>query len=85
MNLKALMTAILKAAWPGGASAPSVGSMAGNALAVPDTNIDRLSDASTTAAIVAASQGNPTFPISSVKITVTGKGTDELVGRYVDE
>lgn len=71
MDIKRLMVAILKAAWPGGSTAPTVGTMKADSRAIPDNNINVLADASTTAALVAATQGALDLPIASVKVTVT--------------
>ncbi|GEM_PF-4543257 len=84
MNLAAVMKAILMETWPGGASAPTVGSQAGNPLGIPNRNIDVMTEAATTAAIVATAAGAPPIPISTLKIAVDGS-IDEIVGRYVSE
>lgn len=82
-ELKNLVTAILKSFWPGGSSAPSHGSTKGAALSVPNSNIDIMSDATATAAIVASAQTAYDQPIDIKKIDIEDVGIDSLIARWV--
>ena len=85
MSPKDVFLAVVKAAWPLPDSVPTAGGMAGNALANPLSNINILADAVDTAALVAASTGDPAIPIATLDITVSGVGVETIIGRHVSD
>ena len=84
IDLKTLMVAILKAAWPGGATAPLHGTMKSAALAIPDNNINSIADGSTTPIYAALAMGDSAYPIQSANLTVSLE-QETIIARYVNE
>ena len=72
MDLGKLMKGMLFGMWSGAATAtaPAVGSQAGNPSTVPSKTIDDMSVASSTMAIAAVGKGNPSMAIEILEIEI---------------
>lgn len=86
MDPREIAKMMMLAGWPAAATAqpPTAGTMAGNERSKPLTNVEVMANAMGMAAIGAMASADPGIPIKLCKITISGLGIDQVIGRYVE-
>ena len=82
-----LAMALLFSGWPAAATAgaPEHGSNKGDDLSKPSSNVDVMGTMAGIVSISASAQSSdPGYPVAIQKITITGKGTDSVIARFVE-